>query len=212
MAIGEVHICNLALGHIGHSTVIQSFDENSNAALRCRLVYDKARDAVLEDMDWSFARRFVTLALAGEAPSFWDFSYAYPDDCLKVRWLYDKRYDRQSDSRVPYEVGLDSDGGTRLIWTGLEFAECRYTQKVTNAGLFPASFVDALSLRIAWEIAFALTSDAAIKRDRQQEYVAFMEIAARNDAGQAEEIYDDWQPSWIEARGSTQPLNNRKYK
>lgn len=201
MSASDVAICNLALGHIGHSTVIASLDEASHAALRCRLVYAKCRDMLLEWRDWSFARRFVALAPGGEAPGFWDHAYAYPADCLKIRWLYDDKYDRQSDSRVPYQVGLDKDGATRLVWTNLDRAEARYTRAVTNAALYPASFRDALAYAIAKEIAYPLTTDHTIRAQMFQAYQLALGQAAEIDGNQAEEIYDNWQASWIAARG-----------
>ena len=201
MSASDVAICNLALGHIGHSAVIASLEEASHAALRCRLVFAKCRDALLETRDWSFARRFAALAPGGEAPSFWERSYAYPADALKIRWLYGEDYDRQRDSRVPFQVGLDDDGASKLVWTNLEMAEARYTAAVTNAALFPASFRDALSYAVAKEIAYPLTTDHSIRSQMFQAYQLSMSKAAEVDGNQAEEIYDAWDPSWIAARG-----------
>lgn len=200
MAFSETLICNLALGHIGHGTQIANLDEQSNAARRCKLVYDKCRDGVLEDIDWSFARRFVPLALSGAAPSFWCFSYAYPGDCLKVRWLYDKSYNRQKDSRVPFEPGLSSDGTAKLIWTDLEFAEARFTARVTNPQLYPSTFVDMLAMRIAAEISYPLTRDQSIQSQRMQDYMAMKSMAEKIDRNESEEINDNWEASWLGAR------------
>ncbi|MEO1029607.1 MAG: hypothetical protein AAFX02_11200 [Pseudomonadota bacterium] len=200
MSASDVAICNLALGHIGHSTVISSLDEQSHAALRCRLVYAKCRDTLLETRDWSFARRFTALASGGDAPDYWEHSYVYPTDCLKIRWLFDKDFDRQKDSRVPYQVALDKDGLTRLVWTNLERAQARYTASVINASLFPASFRDALAYAVAKEIAYPLTTDHSIRSQIFQAYQLAMSKAAELDGNQAEEIYDDWDPSWIVAR------------
>jgi len=82
-----ISICNMALGHIGRSTLpIVSLTDLSVEARTCGLWYDAARQECLELYDWSFCRSRVTLALHNDPPPIeWAYRYQVPSGMLAFR-------------------------------------------------------------------------------------------------------------------------------
>lgn len=103
----ETSICNKALLNAGARKQIASLDENSNAARVCKLFYENTRDALLQEAQWTWARKYAGLGLitglpgapgistdggstvwspANPAPG-WLYQYGYPADCLRMDWV-----------------------------------------------------------------------------------------------------------------------------
>ena len=197
----EVQICNLALGHVGESRVIQSLTEESEPARRCRLVYADARDGLLEGHDWSFARRHAILSLSGQpAPNLWLYAYARPADAQAIRMVYDENTDLSlNQENKLFELGYGSEG-ERLIFTDVYQARCRYTARITDATRFPQTFLDALALKVAVQIAMPLTGSRQILQDVSQRYAQMYYQATLADASQSARRYDEWDAGHIAAR------------
>ena len=147
----STEIANMALAHLGNSKQIASLTESSGEARACNQFYEIAKDKVLEDFNWPFARTFVTLGLVEENPTGiddeWGFSYRYPSDCLKVRRLISgiKAEDRLSE--IKFIIGSDAQGV--LIFTDQEDARLEYTKRETDTAKFPTTFQIALSYYLA---------------------------------------------------------------
>lgn len=67
-----VDICNEALSACNQKFIL-SLNDASNLARNCKFWYDKCRRELLEQCDWTFARKVVDLNLIGELPGFEDF-------------------------------------------------------------------------------------------------------------------------------------------
>lgn len=157
MALTDVQICNMALGHLAHTKFIAALNERSLAANLCDLYFEPARDFVLEDFPWPFATAYGTLALVGEDPNDdWDFSYRYPSGCLFARRLVTS-LGRRDPNPPPFRIASDAQG--RLIYTNQETAVLEYTKLVTDTNLWPAVFGMALSWYLAGLIAPGLAKD-----------------------------------------------------
>lgn len=157
MALTDVQICNMALGHLGQTKFIATLQDRSLAADLCALYYEPARDFVLEDFPWPFATKYATLGLVEEDPnSDWSYSYRYPDDCVFARRLVTE-LGRVDPNPPPFKAGADEDG--RLIYTNEEDAILEYTKLVTDTNLFPAVFAMAMSWYLASLIAPGLAKD-----------------------------------------------------
>lgn len=83
----DVGICNMALSHIGEKTITSLDATGANAdasqqATLCRLYYPRARDAMLQIRQWSFALRRVCLVKNTliTVPSSWLFAYYLPPE------------------------------------------------------------------------------------------------------------------------------------
>lgn len=62
--------------------------------------------------------------------------------------------------RVQYEVGADTNGTGKLIYTDQPQAWLKYVSRVTDVNMFDAIFMEALAWRLAAAINMALTGNA----------------------------------------------------
>jgi hypothetical protein len=193
MAISNVTIANMALSHIGGGT-IAAMDEASTAARQCNLWYTTALKHTLSLYHWSFARKRATLALHGDDPSDeWSFRYIVPSDMVAARELLNTgvisvftlddptRQDRTD--AIPFILEI-SDDGTPSLQTNMEDAVLIYTSYQTQAELFPATFITALSHVLASYIAFALTGNLDIKDAQIKWAYSYTRAAAAQDSNQ----------------------------
>lgn len=182
----DVSICNMALARIGVSTFISSLNEASNEARVCALFYEEARDRVLRNFPWSFAKKRVTLADAGTAPAEWGFKYGYPSDCLKARYIVPVGLrNPRNDQRVPFEVANES--GQRVIYTNQDAAELVYTYRVTDPTLFDALFSSALAYLLGSEIAMPLSVKADVAQAALKAYNSEVQVAAAHSLDEQQE-------------------------
>ena len=181
-ALSDVKICNLSLSHIGESSTIQALTENSPEASICDLWYDVAREEVLEDFDWNFARaRVVAAAHVDPATSEWSFRYQYPADALKIRGIENPL--GYGPDALPFQVEYGSNG-TRTVLTNAEQATLIYTKNVTTTSLFPPKFSIALSWKLASHIAFSVTGEIKIEERATEMYVRFVRSAIGSNANE----------------------------
>jgi len=175
----KVKICNFALSHLG-ARQIESLTDATKEARKCNLIFDQVRDTVLEDHDWSFARRRGTLALLPDTYTGWDLAYQYPSDCLSFR----KILDNSTRRKVEFEMLANDDLNKRIILTDQVTAEGEYTARVTNPEMFSALFVSALSWRLAADLAYSLKASLKLKETMLNEYVQVLSIAKTRNANE----------------------------
>jgi len=181
-----VSICNMALARIGISTFISSMTEASNEARVCSLFYEEARDFVLRDRPWNFAKKRVVLADAGAPPAEWGFKYTYPSDCLKTRYIVPAGLrNPRNDQRVQFEVA--NENGQRVIYTNQEAAELVYTYRVTDPTLFDPMFSSVLAYRVASEVAMPLSAKPDLAKAARDAYRAEIEIASGHSMDEQQE-------------------------
>ena len=191
----EVAICNMALAEIGRGAQITAMDEASQAARACKLRYPYARDAVLRAYDWNFAARRVGIAKNPVAPAF-EYANAFdlPADCLLVRSVFDG----EAEKWVVEGRQILTDMGDPTF--------VKYTALVTDVSQFDALFVEALSARIASDIAVQLSESVSRAQGLWQVYQSKLVEARRRDAqeGQPEHLP---RGAWLDARsdGGLQP-------
>jgi hypothetical protein len=156
--IDETTISNMAISHLGIGKAIQNLetDQNSAEASICRVFYNVARDTVLRDFNWPFARKYKRLNLLETNPSSeWSYAYQYPSDCLKIRKILSGQRVDNNDTQIEYEVATNGDA--KLILTDQAEAELEYTVKAVNPLLYPPDMLLALSLYLGSLIAPKLT-------------------------------------------------------
>jgi len=197
-SISSVQICNMGLSHIGAKGSIESLDEASREAQVCKLWFDWSRNQVLEDFNWPFARKRQTLALLTEAaPDEWSYKYAYPSDAVKARWIVNP-VGKEADA-IPFTVETVIDGSSKCILTDLENASLIYTFDQTDPALFSSKFIDALSYRVASNIAFQITGDPELSKQVFQIYQQVLRSAGGSAAQEGiDQIPRD--SEWIRAR------------
>lgn len=190
-------IANMALGHIRAKT-IASFEENSIAGSYVRTYYDIARQQTLEGFNWSFARRRRSLALLTEAPpSFWQFKYGYPSDCVKMREIENTA--RRSNDPIPFDVMLDDAGVAKTILTNQQDAVGIYTADITNPNLFSAGMI----LSMSWLLGSLLSVPMAGRAEDSKRCFDWWQFTlGKGEAADANEQQDEKEPDgdFVESR------------
>ena len=142
----------MAISHIGTGVEIANVEtERSEEALTCNRYYDVAKEATLSDFNWPFATKSKALNLITTNPTTeWGYSYAYPNDCLRiVRALSGIRNETYSE-KIPYAVKKSAAGVE--IYSDQDTLSIEYIENIDNTEIFTPSFVMALSYRIAYYI------------------------------------------------------------
>ncbi|WP_421707124.1 hypothetical protein [Algihabitans sp.] len=214
-----VSLCNLALTRIGAQT-INDLNEASSAARHCSALYAPTRDALLQSQAWRFARARQVLAELqlemGERPSEWAHVYALPVDCLTPLYIEPSgravMAGRGAQSLWPDETGtlpvtlrpaqatpdFEVRAGRRILSDQPE-ATLIYTARIEDPTRFDPLFVEALSWRLAADLASALKGDPRRRQEALREALTVTNAARAADAAAAT-IRDDYDAAWIRAR------------
>lgn len=188
-----IDICNRALLEIGSSSTITGFTTDTPAAKACTMVYESARDELLEMHPWGFALKRRVLALSTETVSGYDYAYTYPADCLHawdIRVAEDPTYDSElieepiqiTPGRNVFEVVASSTTSGKLIATSIQNAEVIYTARVTVPEFYSRAFIAALVYLIAMRIAPLLSASDTTTMRVAQMYPRAVRAALVKDA------------------------------
>lgn len=189
-----IGICNLALNQLKSRNIL-SFEENTEEAYQCRRLYNPAREFVLRQQPWSFARRVAPLALTGYTNPLWRYFYAFPTDCLLVRRLFSADCPARE---TPYPVGRETSRAfdvfsaseaERVIGANIAAAWLDYTCDVKNADVFPPDFTAALYYYLAAELAMALSADANLKQLNFQLMQNALAAAAKHNQNESKDRF-----------------------
>lgn len=189
MARSEVGIVNLALAEIG-VPAISAMTEKSDAAELANAIWDYARDEVLEDADWNFAKDTVELAQDSTAPvdPEWNYRYGKPASCIKIRTLIDEA----GETKIEYAVEGD------FIYCNYDNTDvslyARYTAIKTDVTKYSASFIRALKYKLAGMMARKLASRDPEPFEQKYE-VALLKATGQNqmqDYVEGEQGNTDW--------------------
>jgi hypothetical protein len=168
MATSIVDIVNRALDYLGQQPLV-SFDEPGPNAAKVRRVWPQARDAVLREHTWKSATRRSRLNLLSDRPAF-GFAHRYqlPPDFLRL-----------VDTNPP-EARVEVEGDTLLA--DVEELSIAYVARVDNPRLFDATLSDALSLRLAAELAFGVSASVSLAQQLEDRYRQRLKEARGYDA------------------------------
>lgn len=153
----EAGICNVALLRVGVRKFLEDLSGSSVEAQACSALFEPLRDAVLQEFSWRFATKRASLTVLSSAErSGWEYVYSLPSDFLFARYIYPSTTTPNPDQRVPFELEMNDTDDGKVLVCNLEDAELVYVAKVDNPGLWTPLFCDALSWRIAADLARAL--------------------------------------------------------
>lgn len=202
-----IDICNMALSRIGNSQRINALDEASIQAEQCSLFYEPARDFVLRDFAWSFARAYASLAEVADNPDpGYPYAYAIPTDCLKIRQIVNPAFPAWYGSafddcvRRPNVQAIAYRVMGRTLATTVSPVTLEYTQQVTNPEYFDPMFVSALAWRLGSQIAPAVAKDAGVAQNCEAMYRAEIAQAAAAMLNEGANDYT-FESSFITGRG-----------
>lgn len=213
MPTSKTQIANMALRHIGVSLTIADLDlasDRSAQARACREFYDTARDELLRDFDWPFARRIspaAGLALVAAAPSSeWKYSYRVPAETLAVRRVINGlgvRFDT-AGGRIPFEVVGDDAG--QLLLTDFNSTSATplvivYTTRVTDITRYPPDVAQSLALLLAGYIAPSISQGDELKLgERVLAKYAWRLATARQNAATERQPDQDGDSAFVTVR------------
>ena len=184
----DTEICNVALSKIGEDAILNLL-EDSRAGRACNLVYNPLRQAVLRAHKWNFAIERVALAQLVTTPVY-GFAYEYqlPSDFLK---LIGTSWDAYNDVKYKIEgLKVRTDAGTFSI---------TYVRDLTDVGAFDSLFREALSTRIAAELAIRIVEDLDLSQAKMSEYEDRLSEAKSGDA--QDDMTDEFiTTTWINSR------------
>lgn len=198
----EVSICNRALSRIGLRG-ISAFTDSSKEAVECKLHYDDARNTVLEDFDWGFARKRQVLAVLTETYTGWDYAYQLPSGYIMARKLIDETGTYSGTSldaelenyvqvgKVKFEIISNDTGSRPILLTNQESAELSYTAEITDVNAFSPLFIDALAWRLAGELAMSLKGKPDLQIAMLQIYERVLGKAKASNANEDYNKSDD---------------------
>lgn len=201
MPLTDVQICNMALGHVGHSKFIAALTERSNEVSVLNQYYTNSRDFLLESYPWPFAKKTAVLGLVTDNTTVatlheWTYIYRYPSDCLYARYLLTANGRAETN---PPQFEIQSDDVGRLIGTHQEDAVLVYTRRVTDPSIFTYSFGEALSWFLAAEIANSLGKDKKVAQMCLQMFEA-MKPWAEARSGNEQQAEPEQDSEFIRAR------------
>jgi hypothetical protein len=159
-----VDIANYALNIIGASN-ISALDENSKAARLVNQRYEGVRDAVFRSHPWNCLIRRAELAQETEAPAFgYAYQYALPTSpyCLRVLEFSNGSLSYPQDNMFSNSGGPVYVIEGRKLLTDEGTARIKYIGRVADPNEYDASLIEALSARLASEIAYAVTGSTTV--------------------------------------------------
>lgn len=171
-------ICNMALNHIGRER-IADLDEDSEPARTCKIHYDMQRRVLLRNYTWSFARKYSKLSLLDTDTPGWNYTYAYPNDCVMARRLYNEDNTWQV-LRRNFKGNMDQvllNDNTKALVCNYEDACLEFTYDVKDCNLFTDDFAMALSYYLAAAIAIPLTGSQTMASSMQNLGAAYLSEA-----------------------------------
>lgn len=201
-----IQMCNRALSRIGVSEMVEDLADRNDRARMCREHYDQCRQEALVDFPWTFAQTVVQLALvSGVTVPGWAYVYRYPTNCLRADVLTDEggartpmtqglgseslfsRYEWLATRRWPFRVMADpSTPGSRIIVSDLEDAYLWFTVDVADPNQMPAAFRNAVSWRLAQELALGLRADQRLAQNAAQMYRMADSVAQAADLNEGQ--------------------------
>ena len=193
-------ICNLALNHIGREH-IADLNEDTEAARTCKMHYDLQRRVLLRAYTWSFAKKYVKLSELDVKTPGWQYTYAYPNDCVMARKLYAEDntwlYLRKNFPNNMDQVLVNDN--TKALVCNHKDACLEYTYDVKDANLFTADFTQALSYYLAAAIAVPLTGSEQLAQAMASQGAGILQEAKFTMMGERDKV-PDYPSKYFKAR------------
>lgn len=160
------------------------------------LVYDACVEEALTAHHWSFARAWKTLGeTANPAPTGKRYAYILPDDYLALVSV-----SPFADSRMPQAMEVERAG--RLLYCNISPCNLAYTARVTDPGLWPASFAEVVSALIATKIAALSAEKMSMVPQLLQFYQLQLSLAQAADSRESRTRIPQTSP-FLETRDSS---------
>jgi hypothetical protein len=234
---GVVDICNMALGQIVNNVAITGINPpsppNSTAARTASLLYQPQADATFRAVHWNCARFQATATLLAAQqgtpqnpsgalptpPRPWLYMYAYPADCLLVRFVFPLcvgpagapimtnvgvSFQSRINTSMPFvpAIGSDQNGNDiRVILTNCPDAELVYTKRILDPNLWDPQLVNGVVAVLAAWFVNPIARDANLLKERVQVAASIIESARVSDGNEGI-TSTDFVPDWMQVRSA----------
>lgn len=230
-----VDICNQALLEAGIQTTITSLSDGTPEAVSCNILYLPKVQMTSRAASWDFMRKTLALTLLRVAPQVQStttpaystpppqpflYEYAYPSDCLKLRFMIPyitppstspplttggnaAAFGISPNPSIPFVIGLDYDAQNnpiKVIMTDLPLAQMVYTADLSQVpDLWDSLFSNAVTAVLATYLITALARNKS-QMDGQIAIAKGALDAARAANGNEAITSTDVLPDWIAIR------------
>jgi len=205
---GYIAICNISLSRVGAGS-ISDFDGLSEPARQCELLYDLAKDSLLESQDWTFASVRKPLALTDEVYTGWSYAYVVPSNNLILRRIVDPLessayqggsiFGNDGVKGIPFKEVTISDLNQKRILTNYADAEMEYTARVEDTNLMSPNFILDLTYWLGAQLAIPLKGDIQKHQDLMTLHQAFLDNAKALNAN-VDNHKPEQESSFVKAR------------
>ena len=176
MSFTKYDVCSQALTLI-RANPIATFNEASEEAKTCSLLYDSFVKDIFSRYPWSFATKIQSLARHVETPDDTKYkcAYALPNDWLRILAVYDKDGNLIDDYEISGEDLANSQSGIKVplllanSQSGIKIKYTRYVQEDYWPGYFLNYAIYALADLLAGPIT---DDDATIEKMHRLAYGA----------------------------------------
>jgi len=195
MALAQLDVYQLALTKLGQDRAL-STSEDIEQVRALNAVYAGVVDWVLADHPWKFAITRAELAADVAAPAWgWARQFTLPEPCLRLvqvgdtwAWYYGKEF-----------TAFELEGG-KILTSEEAPLRVRYVQRVSNVGLWPVMFAEAVAMRLAFRCALKLTNSNAREESCIADYTLAVRTAKRQSAIERPPNLVN-ASDWLDARG-----------
>lgn len=191
--MNSIDICNLALARIGEA-VIQSLDDASIEARKCKLLLPSILPQVLRSGKWNCASAQARLAMLDEAPLFgFAHQFQLPKDCLRV---------------ICVNTGIQPWRRVRdRIHTDAARVELEYV-RLASAHELDELCADAVAVLLASRLAIAVKANVQLSKMLYQEYTEMALVQSRMvDAMENKKHLPPRQSLWTAAKQAGHRIN-----
>lgn len=179
----EIEICNLALGYVGQRPIMTLLNPTGRIEELCALHYPIALKTTLEMVKWSFAtERFVSETAQRDA---WNTQYVHtlPEKLLKVFDVYSSVSaggEGRESRRWSVQGGLLATDHAKIYGVGVLL--------VDDPNQFSGHFITALALRMATDMAIAITESRSLHDSLFLRFTDAVDEAIAVDADQSIQV------------------------
>ncbi len=157
-----VEIVNSALNLLGASTITALTDDSKNARV-CNQRYEPIRNRIFRSHAWNCLQKRVQLAQDAVAPVVeYAHSYTLPADCLRVLKLHTGALDS-----IEADIKYNIEG--RKLLTDEATVYILYVALITDPNEYDTYLQEALAAQLAADIAYAITNNATLQKNYQEQ-------------------------------------------
>lgn len=196
----ETEAGNLALFNAGQPLMTSIDTDTSARARACRQYFPTARDSVLREKWWSFAKGWVVpAAIAGESLGPLKKRYLMPEDCLRVRYIQDLEDDAWDLENATVDMSGVPTSQTVLV-TNVTAPVVAYTKRIVEVRLWDAVFLDGFGEDLASRIALKVGRSQSFADKMAARAMGTIATASAIDGREQSKQVITRTPSWVAAR------------